>query len=418
MIHRINVFFISFSIVISQIFFINTANASSVGGWNLGSAISQGASTVYEGTKTVLVNGKEIVKKGIVKIAPHAKDVAKIIATGGATAIVSVVVEEIIGKAVDWVLDPANNRITYTDPENITGDFYHRDRPNVKYSSVKDACTQIGLSSIYTKYKFSYVGSKTENGYTCYGKEINASGEEIGAVSMYNYVSGEASKDQETKSIPLDVVASRIIDKAENDDPKAMDITRTATDTIVQEAENDNTKARPIVQELEKTAVRPTTDTATGEATQTEVKTDPITGEPVAETKKTDLKLDFPAFCGYAPILCEAAQVILEFPTTISDMWDAVKEWVKAEDPPKTDTAVELIEPEVPAPTTNYFQWNAYCPFSSDATSVTIGGETSLIESNFTSWCDMATELRPFVLIAGGYFSFMIIAGIGARRDD
>ena len=76
----------------------------------------------YEGTKKVVIDGVDYIKKGTAKITPPASSVAKVLARGGAGYALSVAVEQLLG-AVDWVLDPANNRIVYTQPLDGSGQY-------------------------------------------------------------------------------------------------------------------------------------------------------------------------------------------------------------------------------------------------------------------------------------------------------
>ena len=78
----------------------------------MGNPIAQGASAIYEGSKNVIINGADYVKKGAATITPTAANVAKTLGKGVAGVAVSVAVDQLLG-AVDWVLDPANNQITY-----------------------------------------------------------------------------------------------------------------------------------------------------------------------------------------------------------------------------------------------------------------------------------------------------------------
>jgi len=105
---------ILFIAITPNFIFMQSARAA-VGGWNLSNPVAQGASTIYDATKNVVINGKDFVKDSWVKITPNASQVAKVLARGAAGYALSVAVEQLIG-AVDWVLDPANNQIKYTDP--------------------------------------------------------------------------------------------------------------------------------------------------------------------------------------------------------------------------------------------------------------------------------------------------------------
>ena len=67
---------LSFIIAVSPIILINSANAATVGGWSLSNAVAQGASTVYDASKNVVINGKNFVKDSWVKITPTASQVS------------------------------------------------------------------------------------------------------------------------------------------------------------------------------------------------------------------------------------------------------------------------------------------------------------------------------------------------------
>lgn len=73
------------------------ARAASLDGWTLGGGVAQGASVLYEGTKKVILNGKEYVKKGTALITPNAAQVAKQLGKGVAGVALSVAVEQLIG---------------------------------------------------------------------------------------------------------------------------------------------------------------------------------------------------------------------------------------------------------------------------------------------------------------------------------
>lgn len=75
------------------------------------------------------------------------------------------------------------------------------------------------------------------------------------------------------------------------------------------------------------------------------------------ETGGTDLALEFPAFCGWAPVVCEAAQVAISFPNTVAEWWNYSKtkseEWVTAISQSWAETKDwAKAEPETPAPET------------------------------------------------------------------
>ena len=73
---QVIIFFLVSALIIRPTF------AATVGGWSLGGGVAQGASTVYEGTKKVIIDGKDYIKKGTAIVTPTATGVAKVLAKG------------------------------------------------------------------------------------------------------------------------------------------------------------------------------------------------------------------------------------------------------------------------------------------------------------------------------------------------
>jgi len=401
--------YLSLVIALSPIILINQANAGTVGGWTMSNPIAQGASTIYNGAKTVLINGAEVVKNGTAKITPTATGVAKVLARGGAVSALSVAVEQLIG-AVDWVLDPANNQIRYKLPSDPTGAYLYN-RPSSGSGgpfiyTLAQAQTKVCeiINSIvgtnYTLTNCSITGVNTSNPakvvFNFTYDQINSNGStEKGKKSYYDSYGRQVAEtpEQEERRIPLPTVAQQVISNANSGDTNAQVATMAAAADIVKEAETDSTKAPPIVQQLENTAVTPTDETATG--TQTKNPTNPDV---------TDLSLEFPAFCGWAPMVCEAAQTVISFPTTLQSWADAVAlAWANFWEEPnleKDDSTVEVEEKEIQDPSQfdqMYVQFGGQCP-SFEATTISVGPVSVPLSFDLSPLCDFALFVRPAVL--------------------
>lgn len=432
MIHRIQVFFLSLVIAISPIIFINNANAASIGGWSLSNPVAKGASTLYQGAKNAIINGKNVAKTSTALITPAAADVAKVLRGGVAGYALSIAVEQLLG-AVDWVLDPANNQIVYyqdpTEPPHLFLNPITADRTKPVSASV--ACTAFGdfqKQYSWKSYTFSITGDLSK-GYKCNFKvTLDNDSKVISTSDLYPIVLNP-EVEREKKTLSLETVAQQVISNAESGDTNAQAATTAAASDIVSEAEKDAVKARPIVNQLEANSKTATDETATGEA----VPKDPTAPDAA---KPTDISLEFPVFCSWAPTVCEAAQTVISFPRTLTEWWEtsnskadgwvnsisqawtAVKDWVKTEEPAERQTKVDIESPVVPEMNNNYLQWNAYCPFTAKSDEISINGETSALSSDLTSWCTMASEIRPFVLLAGALASLMIVSGVGLGRSE
>lgn len=410
---QIVVFFLALSL------FIRPTFASSVGGWSMGNPIAQGASTIYEGTKNVIINGADFVKKGTATITPTAANVAKTLGKGVAGVVLSVAVDELLG-SVDWVLDPANNQIVYTKPADPsippnTQYYYQQGAANpsfivygstitqiannfcskrLSYSSVKDC----SVTSI-TQTTFHIVSTCKQYGQ-CYGYDSTYTPQRV-LNPNYN-----PDAVEEKKTIPLETVAQKVISNAESGDTKAQLATTAASADIVAEAETDSVKARPIAQQLEATSTTKPADADAAATANTAIGTQ--TQNPTKPEVK-DIALEFPAFCSWAPTLCEFAQ------TANQAIADAKAEY--ADKPQEnTDTELEIpdLEQDIEVDTDISFGGSCPAPLSSD---INFMGLNKTIEFSFDPVCQIAEFIKPVVISISAFSAALIVAGIRTEDD-
>lgn len=388
--------------------------AGNVGGWTLGGGVAQGASVVYEGTKKVVIDGVDYIKKGTAKITPTAANVAKTLGKGVAGVAVSVAVEQILG-SVDWVLDPANNQIKYNtpsdDPTNPTNPNQYSPASwgaGVWYGSPSAACNAslAALKKGTTYYDSSTV---TTVGTSCHFNINGNTTDHKYGLQVRPNPAYDPSAEQEQKTLPLETIAQKVISNAESGDTNAKVATTAAAADIVAEAEKDNTKARPIAQQLEASAqTKPVDEAAAEKANEATGEAKPNTANPEA----TDLSLEFPVFCGWAPLVCEASQVVISFPTTITEIWTAVKEWANDE-PDLQQEEQDLPIDETPLDRdpssfdTSYVTFGAQCPVF-DSYEVSVGPISKSLSMDLTPLCQFAEKVRPAIL----GMSYLTAAGI------
>ncbi|WP_151974797.1 virulence factor TspB C-terminal domain-related protein [Acinetobacter junii] len=415
------------------VFFLVTAlmirpTFAAVGGWDLKNPVAQGASTVYDATKNVVINGKKFIKESSVKITPTATSVAKVLARGGAGYALSVAVEQLLG-SVDWVLDPANNQIKYkvsTDPipsGPIVIIYSDQALTNEKArfsGEPNDACNSYAKS---IGYKSGYY-----TGNACAGiNDQYPSGIFIDYARAASYVNQGV---QEEKSIPLTTVAQKVISNAEGGDVNAQVATTAAAADIVAEAEKDDAKARPIASQAEANATTKPADAAESEkANEAQGQAKPNTANPEA----TDIALKFPVFCNWAPTVCEAAQTVISFPQTLTNWWETGKtkaeEWatsiseawtkVKEEyaDKPEENTDTELDIPDQSPPDINTdISFGGSCP-ASRSVPVSFAGISTEIEFSFQWFCEVASIAKPVVISISAFAAALIVAGVRTEDD-
>ncbi|HDC9527022.1 TPA: hypothetical protein O9Q60_002716 [Staphylococcus aureus] len=416
------------------------ANAANVGGWNLSNPVAQGASTVYDATKNVLINGADFVKKSTVKITPNASQVAKVLAGGAAGYALSVAVEQLLG-AVDWVLDPANNQIKYTDPSGSDGSIDPADQyiytisqfgKTVKADSASAACSAL-VTALNTLGSTVYKVDTTQDRTTYFWCNLTANGSPMrsneGSRSLNPAYDPNA--EQEQKTLPLDVVAQQVISNAQSDTDKraaAQVATTAAAADIVAEAETDDTKARPIANQAEANAeTKPADQDAaasanTGSATATP-QADPVTGE---QAPPTDISLEFPVFCNWAPTVCEAAQVVISFPQTLTGWWESANqradEWetsisqayhdfMRDDELPNDDTKVDITEHPVPELKEDAISWVSSCP-ADEYVPISLQGVTSTLVLSWSPWCQLLSIIKPAIIASAYIGAAFIVLGI------
>lgn len=413
------------------------ANVLSGTGWSIGDRVAKGASTIVNGTKNVVINGKNYIKTGTATITPTATQVAKVLARGGAGYALSVAVEQLLG-SVDWVLDPANNRIIYTgEPTDIDDPSlktYYVASGGSKHSTAaaaaaatcqfyKSAQSYYKLTGSYTSFYVGQLG-ENRNGVFCTMVGGGTSHYSFDYLANPNY---DPNAESEEKYLPLPVVAEKVISNAQSGDVNAQAATTAAAADIINEAETDNTKARPIANQLDANATTKPADAAEAEkANEATGEAKPNTANPDA----TDLSLEFPIFCDWAPTVCEAAQTVINFPNTLTDWWEtsntkadswassiseawaSVKDWATNE-PDLQQQEQDLPIDETPLDRdpssfdTSYVTFGAQCPVF-DSYEVSVGPISKSLSMDLTPLCQFAEKVRPAIL----GMSYLTAAGI------
>lgn len=418
--------YLSIAIVLAPIFLMSSANAA-VGGWDLKNPVAQGASTIYDATKNVVINGKNYIKDSWVKITPTASQVAKVLARGAAGYALSVAVQQLLG-SVDWVLDPANNRIKYYGEGICSKDNCPVLVGNAQigwFSSRTAACSAAAASynQGVTSTSYTYDSNFTRCQLTKDGKPWGT------AVLIYK--PNTATEDtREEKYLPLPVVAQEVISNAESGDTNAQAATTAAAADIVAEAEKDDAKARPIASQAEANATTKPADAAEAEkANEAQGEAKPNEANPEA----TDLSLTFPIFCNWAPTICEAAQTVISFPqtltnwwetgktkaeewaTSISESWTAAKEWATSEPQEKEPENLDIEDLNIDADQVN-LSGSSTCP--QDSVSFSVMGNSVTLDMPYQPVCDALNFFKPAVLLVGAVASVYIVAGVRTKEED
>lgn len=82
------------------------------------------------------------------------------------------------------------------------------------------------------------------------------------------------------------------------------------------------------------------------------------------------------------------------------------------------DNTISIDESIPNIPDTQYLSWSSYCPFTNRSNEISLNGQSSGLDSDFSSWCQMAIDVRPFVLAAGAIIAFLIVSGVWMGRGE
>lgn len=375
---------------------------TTLGGWTLGALVADGASSIVNGTKNVIINGSNVVKTSTAKITPTAGAVSKVLARGAAGYALSIAVEQLLG-SVDWVLDPANNQIVYktssTDPLAPSNQYYYilpyNGYNTKKFTTADQACRYAFASGLGDPVKSTYpYYSHAANGQCFLTSEEGIHGNfmfsEVAQVANPNY---DIEQDKE-KKLSLDTVAAQVISNAESEtDQQKKAGAQSATTAAAQDMlANDPATQSDVETQLNTNSKTQTSEEAAAEATPK---------DPAVPESGTDIKITFPIFCSWAPSVCEAAQYIITKPQTwvdaVSLAWSEF--WEEPNIERETDTEVDVEQQELQDPSNfdqNYVQFGGQCPIL-DSYTITVGPISVPLSFDLSPYCEFALKVRPAI---------------------
>ncbi|EPK1757828.1 virulence factor TspB C-terminal domain-related protein, partial [Acinetobacter baumannii] len=410
--------------------FYQSANATSVGaeGWSVSKKLVQGATTFYDGTKNIVLNGKNYAATGTAKITPAAAQVSKMIVRVGAVVAVDLAIKALIG-AVDYTMDPANNEVIYKVPgenppaTNCKPDF--SDCPpqinnlwrnsglqNTFFFTPQSAC--LNLAEV-TKTQLTSMVQQNATNYRCYIVDTKGvANSYVVSASInpkYDPNAPPAPDTSETKRLGYDAVAAQIMSDAMAEKPEGKAFVSSVADTALEEDEQKQiVPATDVIQQLTQSQAIPTTGTGTGTAVPAPTTGDPTTTPP-ADTPPYDLKLNFPVFCDWAPTVCQAAQSAIDFPKTVADYWKKTDKWMTEEPTDSTDTKPEIKDLQLNFDDGDRVSFDQTCP-QAEPIEITIKGVSSETNFSFEPLCNFMIMIRPFVIGSAYLIGAYIVMGL------
>ena len=395
--------------------------------WSITNVTRQGDTTTLSGSKSVIVDGNVINKTSTAKVASTTSMIVKnIVKTGAAVAVVTAITE-LIGAGVQYVLDSAAQVVKYTD----TSVRYDDPSQQYYYSAVYDPLTRsTTLNGAISKAASEFCIRNNFTGCTavvvqqdsptqwkiefCNGNRTYCLFNYAVKIANPNYNPTAPKPDEKTLS--YEAVAQKIKSKAQSNDPDAVAYAGQAVDEAIS---NDPQVQDDVANQFNSNSKTQTNEQATGDTTPKNP-SDPAAGDTI--------KLNFPVFCTWAPLVCEAAQTAINFPKTITEWYTSTKtafteayDFAKTKvqefsdifkDEQQTDTELEFNEPTDDITDTSV-SFASSCPPPIVLADFNFHGIPIHWELDFTAWCDsLSTYLKPIVISMASFSAVLILGGV------
>ncbi|MDC4799647.1 virulence factor TspB C-terminal domain-related protein [Acinetobacter baumannii] len=421
MIHRINVFLLSLFVALTpNLIFLQAANATTVAGegWSVTKRLVQGATTFYDGAKNVVLNGKSYAATGAAAITPTAAQVAKMIVRTGAVLAVDVAIKALIG-AVDYTMDPANNRVIYKDADSSPNTY--------QYLWVVNGIMTTGASTpskscelAYTYYSrptssntYQTVNQDASGNWYCPSPQFGTSsrGALITLKANPTYDPNAQKKD---KYLPYDAVASQVISDAVAEKADAKAYVSSVADTALEDEQRQIVPATDITNQLNNSQAIPTSNTAQGQAVPQANPDDPT----APKAPPTDITINFPVFCEWAPTVCQAANAAINFPKLFVEKFQKWDDWLNRETKPYTadETKIDTEDKrtfDFSVFNANRFSVNPQCPMP-EPTPLNVLGVQTVFSFDLKPICSILEMAKPALIACSYLYAAYIV--IGASR--
>jgi hypothetical protein len=379
--------FLSFMII-----YASTTSAyanTSVGGWVLVDTIMDGAIATVNAAKT---SGGIALESSAKVAASSAKVGSKLIKGGGAAALL-IAVPQILGDAVDWVLDPDNNAIKYTTypDDSIYGAWVIS--PNSS-SQMRDSSPE----ALYARY-LDRAGVVIPSGKSivCTQSTLSSTASDCTVKGVVGdtvyYIPLSNVPDAVDAYLPIGDVAAQVISNAEAGHADSQSVLSAVALDSFEEGELDSSL---------NAAANVVGSSADADA---DVDSDADADADVDSDADVDATpIDYSSFLSAIKALLVG---ILSSIVSISDMF--------SEDAP-ADKDAEEVPIEVPEDVKDasefdidYISFSSQCP-SLPSFSVGIGGASSDIAFDMTPLCELAIAIRPAIIAISYFIGLGVIA--------
>lgn len=315
-------------------------------------------------------------------ISAKAKTLAGRFGKGLNAVALGVAVAELIGEGIDWVLDPENNSVVYSDGY-VWIDFHQNIHPT-KESAANYNCKIMGpVCQSVTLIKQS---SYNQLIYDVYVSSSNPAIEKAPSITKL--------KSQDKKRIPLETVAQHVINNETNNvtNNNTTNITNVyydaVTDTLIdqiQKGEHDD----DIKNAVDKLADDKTdTDTSTENKDETDDKTET---EEETQTGGGGL-LQFPKFCTWAKPVCD---------------------WLEWSKKPLDDDDTELDIPDQQSDSIDTsINASGSCPTDIVIQATFASRQFDFFRFQWSKFCQWLFIIKPIIIAMASFGAVKIVGGV------
>lgn len=393
-IRRVLAFILSFALIFATTVRAN-ANTS-IGGWTALDTITAGATNTINATKTA--GGK--VLNSAITIAPQASKVGKHLIKGGGAAALAFAMVELADGAIDWVLDPANNRVKYTVPDTGAGSDGSTSSANrvkyknVYYYTVDSLCKAWAAAERPSNVENFNTGAVHQGLWQCLNKEKGYYEQAWNPETNPAYNPDAPSNGTNEKYIPIDVVAAKVISNAEAGHAPSQEAVKATALEGFAAGEHDAA--------LDAAA----TDAGTDAGTENPPDTENPPKDPDAPAEPFDPAGIISAINALKALLAG----ILSSITSLSDFF-------QSEPPPEPkpeDTVLDIPVPDV-VPVDTDINFGGSCPANFEFNGSIFGNSINIVLLDTSKFCGFLSTFVKFpVYAASSLFALYILGG---RKD-
>ncbi|MFP1028767.1 virulence factor TspB C-terminal domain-related protein, partial [Acinetobacter baumannii] len=220
-----------------------------------------------------------------------------------------------------------------------------------------------------------------------------------------------AQPNKEEKYLPYDAVASQVISDAVANKADGKAYVSSVADTALEDEQRQIVPATDVTQQLNNSQAIPTSNTAQGQAVPQANPDDPT----APKAPPTDITINFPVFCEWAPTVCQAANAAINFPKLFVEKFQKWDDWLNRETKPYTadETKIDTEDKrtfDFSVFNANRFSVDDKCPTPEPQT-ISVLGVTTSFSLSLQPVCSILELAKPALIACSYIYAAYIVIG-------